>query len=241
MELLGVEITGDHAKLLVAVLGGLFTALGFAAGRLSKLRSRARFKHEDLVTSSIVVELYGIKDLADGARELDFVTLGGSTTLEQFFFNPDLVGHIRRAAAKHPGLLRLSNPIAHRMMMTEGKDRITGHDPNANIDFLQGRPTREDELLIAFAAYREGSHERNGLHDQIARLVLMVVSPDLIGRLADTVFIETLGVPHAGYGPRRERLHDLALEWQRLQSLPHAQRSGGIDAIWQVTVRTALR
>ena len=238
MNILGLEITGDHARFLVAVLGGAIASLGFVAGRWSQHRNHVRFKREDLVTSSILIEFYGIKLLADGTEMMDFITQGGSTTLETFFFNADLVRHVRRAATQHPGLLRLPSPVAHRMMMTEGKDQITGLDPKANLDFLQGRPTREDEVLIAFAAYREVDRDGKGLRDQIARLVLMVVSPSLVDRLADPAYIARLAVPHAGYGPRRDRLHDFAREWQRLQKLPHTERRGGKDIIWPIVVRT---
>ena len=240
MLLLGLEITGDHARLLLTVLGGLIGVLGFFAGRWSRHRSHVRFKHEDLVTSSVLVEFYGIQDQPDGAERLDFITQGGSMTLESFFVNPDLIASIRRAVARHPGLLRLPDPVAHRMMMTEGKDRITGLDPKANVDFIQGRPTRDDDLLIGFAAYREGTHEKNGLHDQVARLILMVVSPSLIGRLAEPAYVARLGVPHAGLAPRRDRLHDFARAWLSLQEQPRGQRSGGSDAIWQITVRSSL-
>ncbi len=240
MEFLGVEFTSEHARFLLAAVGGLLGVLGFIAGRWSRHRSYVRFKREDLVTSSILVEFYGIESLGDGTERLDFITQGGSMALENFFFNSDLIGRIRRAAAKHPGLLRLPDPVAHRMMMTEGKDRLTGLDPKANIDYALGRPTGNDEVLIGFAAYREGSHEHNGLHDQVARLILMVVSPDLIGRLADPDYVARLAVPHAGYAPRRDRLHDFAREWMRLEQLPRADRSGGKDAVWRITVRSAL-
>jgi hypothetical protein len=66
--------------------------------------------------------MYGIKTYADGSDMLHIVSLGNPSTLEQFFLTPDLVQHIRREAARHPGLLRLSNHVAHRMMMDEGKD-----------------------------------------------------------------------------------------------------------------------
>jgi hypothetical protein len=32
-----------------------------------------------------------------------------------------------------------------------------------------------------------------------------------------------------------------AREWQRLQTLPDAERSSATDRIWQITVRTSLR
>jgi hypothetical protein len=240
MELFGLEINGEHARIVVAVLGGGAATLGFVAGRWSRHRNSLRFKREDLVTSSILIEFYGIQVTPDGSERLDFITQGGSATLEAFFFNADLVARIRRAAAKHPGLLRLPSPVAHRMMMTEGKDQITGLDPLANIDFVQGRTTRDDEVLIAFAAYPEIDRDGNGLRDQVARLVLMVVSPSLMARLADPAYIDRLGVPHAGYGPRRDRLHDFAREWQRIAQLPPAERTGGHDMIWSVTVRSSL-
>ena len=91
------------------------------------------------------------------------------------------------------------------------------------MDFLHGRPTQDDDTLFGFAAYSEREHDGQGLHDQIARLVLMVVSPSLVERLADPEYIKCLDVAHSGYRPRCERLHDFASEWQRLQTLPDAR------------------
>jgi hypothetical protein len=142
---------------------------------------------------------------------------------------PDLVRHVKREAVKHPGLLQLANPVAHGMMMDEGKDAITGLDSRANMNFVHGRPTQNDETLFGFAAYREQNHDGRPLHEQVGRLVLMVVSPTLIDRLADVHYVWRLRARHSGYLPRRERLHDFAREWQRLQALPAAQpltRSG---------------
>jgi hypothetical protein len=199
-----------------------------------------RFRREDLVASSIVVEMYGIR--AEGGRDvLHIISQGSASPLDRWFSNPNLVRRVMREAAKHPGLLRLPNAVAHRMMMDEGKDMITGLDPAANMDFVHGRPTRDDETLFGFAAYAEQDHERSGLRDEIARLVLMVVSPDIIGKLADPDYVERLGVAHSGYRPRGARLHDFACEWRRLQQLPAAERSSATDRIWQVTVRTSLR
>jgi hypothetical protein len=79
---------------------------------------------------------------------------------------------------KHPGLLRLPNAVAHRMMMDEGKDMITGLDRKASKNFLHGRPTQYDDTFFGFDAYSEREHDGKGLHDQIARLVLMVVGPE---------------------------------------------------------------
>jgi hypothetical protein len=241
VQFFGLEITGDHARLILPVVGGAIALGGFIAGRWSKHRSRVHFKREDLVTSSIIIEMYGIKTQPDGSDMLHILTQGSSSTLERFFVNADLVRHVKRHAVKHPGLLQLPSPVAQRMMMDEGKDMITGLDAEANMDFLHGRPTQDDETLLGFAAYSEHEHDEKGLHDQIARLVLMVVSPSLIEKLADTDYIKRLGVRHSGYRPRCERLHDFAREWQRLQKLPEAERSSASDKIWQITVRTSQR
>ena len=235
-----MPFTEDHARLLIALAGCAFTAAAFLAGSWSQHRRRVRFQREDLVTSAVVIELYGIAPGLDGHDTLHIVTQGGSIAIEHFFRNAELVRHVQKAANKHPGLLRLPSPVAHRMMMDEGKDIITGLDAKANMDFVHGRPTREDETLFAFAAYPE--IERNGsrLHDQVARLVLMVASAARVARLADKATVDTLAVAHAGYRPRCQRLHDFALEWQRLGQLPTGQRSSATDKVWQITVRTAL-
>ena len=156
------------------------------------------------------------------------------------FTNVDLTRHIRRAAEKHPGLLQLKDPVAHRMMMDEGKDRITGNDAKANMDFIQGRPTRDDEVLFGFAAYNENGASKSALHDEVGRLVQMVVAVQYVPLLADPAFIQRMAVQHAGYQPRTARLHEFAREWVRLEALPAEQRRSATDKIWQVTVRTSL-
>jgi hypothetical protein len=241
MQFFGLEITGDHARLILPALGGVLAIGGFVAGRWSKHRARVHFSREDLVTSSIVVEMYGVVAQPDGGEMLHIITQGSPTTLEDFFLTPDLVRHIKREAVRHPGLLQIPNPVAHRMMMDEGKDEITGLDARANMDFVHGRPTQEDETLFAFASYSEQNHDGTRLRDQVGRLTLMVVSPALIDQLADPNYIEHLRVRHSGYLPRRRRLHDFAREWQRLQALPEKSRSSATDKIWQVTVRTSQR
>lgn len=240
MELFGVEITGEHVKLVTALLGGVAAGAGFLAGRWSRHVSARRFKREDLVTSSLVIELYAVTVGPDGGPLLQIVTQGRSSTLEAFFPNAELVRHVRREAARHSGLMQLSKAVAHRMMMDAGKDALTGLDAKANMDFLHGRPTRSDETLFAFAAFGEQDHDGKGLHDQIARLVLMVVSPCVIDLLADADFIAELRVRHSGYRPRCDRLHVFAKEWRRLEALPAQDRSAATDKIWQVTVRTSM-
>lgn len=245
MQLFGSDVMamlgGELARLLFGAIAGALAVGGFIAGRWSQHRSRVRFQREDLVASSIVIEMYGIKTDADGRDVLHVISQGRAAALERWFTNPYLVRHVVREAAKHPGLLRLPNAVAHRMMMDEGKDMITGLDPAANMDFVHGRPTREDETLFGFGAYAERDHDGSGLRDQVGRLVLMVVSPAAITRLADPQYVDRLAVAHSGYRPRCARLHELAREWQRLEALPAAERSAGTDRIWQITVRTSLR
>ena len=240
MTILGLEFTGDHARLLVAVLGGLFASLGFVAGRWTRHRERISFKREDLVSSTVVSELYGFSTRSDGSTCLHIVSQGGSQPIDAAFTNDELIGHIRRAAHRHPGLLQLKDEVAHRMMMDEGKDRIIGHDPKANLDFMVGRPTRNDEVLFGFGAYQENGDRRNALHDEVGRLVQMVVAVTHVPLLADPEFMARLEVQHAGYRPRVKRLHDFAMEWLRLEALPHEHRHAATDKIWKVTVRTAL-
>ena len=239
MQLFGLEITGDHARLILPAIGGAIAFVGFAAGRWTRHRARVRFKREDLVSSSVIVELYGIATEPDGTDMLHIVTQGSSMTMEQFFQNSDLIKSVTREALKHPGLLELPGAVAHRMMMDQAKDVLTGLDSRANMDFVHGRPTQDDETLFGFAAYTEQNHDNGQLHDQIGRLVLMVVSPHLIDRLANAEYVERLRVRHSGYLPRCARLHDFALEWQRLQTLDQEHRSAATDKIWQITVRTA--
>ncbi len=240
MTLFGLEITGDHARLITLVATSLFAVLGFVAGRWSKHRNHMQFQREDLVASTLVTEFYGLQQGPDGHWTLHIITHGRSEALIDAFTNRDLTDHIRRAAQKHPGLVQLKQPVAHRMMMDEGKDRITGNDAKATLDFVQGRPTREDDVLFGFAAYKETGERKAALHNEIARLVQMVVALKDIPRLADAEFIKQLGVPHAGYRPRTVRLHDFALEWRRLEALPPNARQSATDKIWHVTVRTSV-
>jgi hypothetical protein len=242
VELFGLEITGDHARLLVALFGGVFAAFGFLAGRWSRHRNAVAFRREDLVTSTVVTELYGFEARADGSVILHIVTQGSARPMSAVFTNAELIRHVQRAARGHPGLLLLREPVAHRMMMDEGKDRITGLDAKGNLDFLQGRPVREDSTLFGFGAFveQENGGREAALHDEVARLVQMVVAERHIEDLADPSFIARLGVQHAGYKPRIARLHAFACEWHRLEGVPPAERSAAIDKIWRITVRTSL-
>ena len=242
MDIFGLEITGDHARLLVAVFGGVFAAFGFLAGRWTRHRSAVAFKHEDLVGSTLATEFYGFEPRPDGRVTLHIVTQGSAEATSAVFTNTVLVDRIQRAANRHPGLLALKDPVAHRMMMDEGKDRITGLDAKANLDFVQGRAVREDDVLFGFGAYaeRENGNGDTALHDEVARLVQMVVAESHIAQLSDAAFIASLDVAHAGYKPRVVRLHEFALEWQRLERLPHAERSAATDKIWKIIVRTSL-
>jgi hypothetical protein len=236
----GIEFTSEHARIFAALAGVAIAALSFLVGRWSRHRQHVRFRQEDLVGSTLVSELYGFSTGPEGRPRLHIISQGGSQPLSDAFTNIDLVHHVARAAGRHPGLLQLKNPVAHRMMMDEGKDRITGLDPRANMDFMQGRPTRDDEVLFGFGAWAEGGDRRNGLHDEIGRLVQMVVATRHIADLANADFIGRLDVQHAGYKPRIARLHEFAREWQRLEALPRDQRHAATDKIWKVTVRSAM-
>jgi hypothetical protein len=246
VEIFGLEITGDHARLLVALFGGIFAAFGFLAGRWTRHRSTQAFKREDLVSSTVATELYGFEAKPDGRVVLHIVTQGGAEAMSAVFTNPVLIRHIQRDASRHPGLLALNEPVAHRMMMDEGKDRITGLDPKANLDFMQGRPVRTDDVLFGFGAYQEranGRENRNGepaLRDEVARLVQMVVAERHITSLADPAFIALLDVAHAGYRPRVDRLHEFAREWLHIEQMAPSERSAAVDKIWKVSVRTSL-
>jgi hypothetical protein len=239
----GVEVSGEHARLLLALFGGLFATFGFLAGRWSRHRSAVAFKREDLVASTVATELYGFEARPDGRTMLHIVTQGSAEPITAVFTNAELIRRVQAAAQRHPGLLALKDPVAHRMMMDEGKDRITGNDARANLDFLQGRAVHEDSVLFGFGAYAE--HENgdgaSALHDEVARLVQLVVAEKFVSALADPAFIARLDVAHAGYRPRVARLHAFAREWLRLEALPHAERHSATDKIWRVTIRTALQ
>jgi hypothetical protein len=188
----------------------------------------------------MVIELYALKPQSNGHDRLHIISQGSALNISDFFRSPDLIRHVKKAVGKHPGLVALPNAIAHRMMMDEGKDALTGLDAKANLNFLNGRPTQDDVTLFGYAAYAETDHDDSGLRDQVGRLVLMVVSPTNIPKLADPAYIATLEVAHEGYHPRCKRLHDFAREWQYLEQLPTTDRSAAIDKIWQITVRTSL-
>jgi hypothetical protein len=59
MHFFGLEITGDHARLILPAMGGALAFSGFVAGRWSRHRARVHFWREDLVASSIVIEMHG--------------------------------------------------------------------------------------------------------------------------------------------------------------------------------------
>ena len=105
MHIFGLEITGDHARLILPAMGGALALGGFVAGRWSRHRARVHFRREDLVASSIIVEMYGIVAQSDGGHMLHIVTQGSPSSLEDFFLTPDLLRHVKREAVKHPGLL----------------------------------------------------------------------------------------------------------------------------------------
>ena len=76
MQFFGLEITGDHARLILPAMGGALALSGFVAGRWSRHRARVHFWREDLVASSIVIEMYGIVAQPHGGDILHIITQG---------------------------------------------------------------------------------------------------------------------------------------------------------------------
>src|SRR5262249_35302295 len=122
MHFFGLEITGDHARLILPAMGGALALSGFVAGRWSRHRARVHFWREDLVASSIVIEMYGVVAQGDGGDMLHIITQGSPSSLEDFFLTPDLVRHVNREVVKHPGLLQLAHPLAHATLTQGAND-----------------------------------------------------------------------------------------------------------------------
>jgi hypothetical protein len=165
----------------------------------------------------------------DGGPEL--LTASRTTSLDDFFQNGVLVAAIRKAASKHPGLLRLHDPAAHRLMMVEAGNWLQGLNTQANLDFLAGRPTDLHEVLIGFAAYPAGAAGAGRLHDEVDRLVLMVVNR-ATAELVLAMPREQSGKP-ASHLPRR--IFDLVAEWDQIRS--SAQQDLGSERVWPLKLR----
>jgi hypothetical protein len=229
VQLFGLEFTSDHAKLAGSLLGGLLAFGGFVAGRWSSYRQRSRIEREDLVSTSIVVEM--VSRPANGEDAPEILTASRTTSLNDFFQNDVLVAAIRKAASKHPGLLRLHDPAAHRLMMVEAGNWLQGLNVQANLDFIAGRHTDVHEVLIGFAAYPAGAAGADRLHDEVDRLILMVVN-----RVAAAALL-SVSSQQAGKGAARmpKRIFDLAAAWDRTRSATQSDLSH--EPVWLLNLR----
>jgi hypothetical protein len=227
VQLFGLEFTSDHAKFLGSLVGGLLAFGGFVAGRWSSYIQRSRIEKEDLVSTSIVVEMVS----ANGEGDLEILTASRTTSLDEFFQNTVLVAAIRKAASKHPGLLRLHDPMAHRLMMVEAGNWLQGLNVQANLDFIAGRHTDVHEVLIGFAAYPAGAPGAGRLHEEVDRLILMVVNRAAAGALL-TVPPKQPDKPTARLP---KRIVDLAAEWDRTRT--GAQSDLSREPVWPLNLR----
>ncbi len=229
MQIFGMDITSEHTRMIGPVVGGLLTAGGFVAGRLSHLLLARRLAHEDLVASTMVVEIYG-HDLVGDGKIVDMLVGGSAVGIDEFFNNELLVKKIRKAAQRHPGLLQLPDPVEHRMMMDQAANWLRGLDTEANLSFLFGHPTQKRTVLIAFASYPVEQNAPKHLHQEIDRLRLMVVSQNVAKEALDD---------GAQIRARREpamlRLIDVASAWTAQANEPDLGR----DLVWAIEVRTS--
>lgn len=224
---MGVEITGEHARLAGTIFGALLAAGGFIAGRWSHLVLAHRLAREDLVSMTIIAEFYGHTGAGE-EKVIERMVGASAVSLDDFFKNEALVEKVRHAAQRHPGLMRLDDPIAHRLMMDEGANWLRGLDAAANMDFLLGKPTVSHTMLIAFAADPLERVTDGRLHEEIDRLRLIVLGREL----AEHVIARGEPADHADRHHRR--LHDVAHAW----STQHKQPDPGTDRVWTVEVRT---
>jgi hypothetical protein len=229
VQLFGLEFTTDHAKLAGSLVGGLLAFGGFVAGRWSSYLQKSRIRKEDLVSTSIVVEM--VSHPTHGEGEAELLTASRTTSLDDFFQNAVLVAAIRKAASRHPGLLRLRNPAAHRLMMVEAGNWLQGLNAQANMDFIAGRPTDLHEVLIGFAAYPAGKAGAGRLHDEVDRLVLMMVN-----RAAAEALL-TLPKDQTDKDASRlpKRILDLVAEWDRIRS--STQQDFSNEPVWPLRLR----
>jgi hypothetical protein len=230
VQLFGLEFTSDHARLAGSLLGALLAVGGFVAGRLSSYRQRSRLEREDLVSTSIVVEMVSVN--TEGGLEI--LTASRTTSLNDFFQNDVLVSEIRKAASKHPGLLHLHDPAAHRLMMVEAGNWLQGLNVQANLEFIAGRHTDVHEVLIGFAAYPAGVPGAGHLHDEVDRLILMVVNRAAAGALQAVSANEP--VKGAAHVPKR--IVDLAAEWDRTRNGSGSDVSHGL--VWPLNLRLSV-
>jgi hypothetical protein len=229
VQFFGLEFTSDHAKFVGSLLGGVLALSGFVAGRWSSYLQRSRIEKEDLVSTSIVVEM--VSHPANGKGDPEILTASRTTSLSDFFQNEVLVAAIRKAASRHPGLLRLHDPVPHRLMMVEAGNWLQGLCAQANLDFIAGRPTDLHEVLIGFAAYPAGALGAGHLHNEVDRLVLMVVN-----RTTAEALLAMLREPSDKPASRfPKRIFDLVAEWDRVRDNAGQESSG--ESVWPLKLR----
>jgi hypothetical protein len=231
VQFFGLEFTTDHAKLAGSILGGILAVGGFIAGRWSSYLQRSRIEKEDLVATSIVVEMVAHPASRDGLPET--LTASRTTSLSDFFQNDALVAAIRKAALRHPGLLRLHDPMAHRLMMVEAGNWLQGLNAQANLDFIAGKPTELYEVLIGFAAYPAGAAGAGQFHDEVDRLFLMVVNRASAEALLKQQR-QQLPAP-SSHLPRR--IVDLIAEWDRVRQ--GELQSSSSECVWPLHLRVS--
>jgi hypothetical protein len=230
VQLFGLEFTTDHARLAGSLVAGLLAASGFVAGRWSSHLQRSRLDRDEGGSASIVVEMASRPGLGEGEAEV--LTASRTRRLDDFFQNHALAAAIRKAASKHPGLLRLRDPAAHRLMMVEAGNWLQGLNVQANLDFVAGRPTDSYEVLIGFAAYPAGKAGAR-LRDEADRLVLMVVNRVTAEDLQTMLLQE----PEKAAARFPKRIFDLVAEWDRIRNSPEPDFSG--EPVWPLKLRGA--
>ena len=231
MQLFGLEFTSDHAELAGALVGGLLALGGFVAGRWSSHLQRSRIERKVQASTAIVVEMVSRPTRGEGEPEL--LAASRTTSLDDFFQNHALVAAIRKAAARRPGLLRLRNAALHRLMLVEAGNWLQGLNAQANLDFVAGRPTDLHEVLIGLAAYPAGQAGAGRLHDDVERLVLMVVNR-AAAEVLSTMFTDRPDEAASGFP---KRIFDLVAEWDRVRN--GTEQDSSRERVWLLKLRVS--
>ena len=121
-------------------------------------------------------------------------------------------------------------------MRVEAGNWMQGLNVQANLDFIAGRHTDVHEVLIGFAAYPAGAPGAGHLHDEVDRLILMVVNRAAAGVLL-TASPLTVSPPQPGKPAVHlpKRIIELAAEWDRTRNA--AQSDLSREPIWPLNLR----